>query len=135
MKLSSRIEPGLVLNPSDLVRPGQGKRVFAIGDVHGQDDAFEHVLDAMAEAAEESKEETELVLLGDLIDRGPGPTRCLDLAMKSAEELGFDGKTVLMGNHEQMARLALGLPDHFFGSGCRAVATRFVARPGLQPRK
>ncbi len=100
--------------PSDLVRPGQGKRVFAIGDVHGQDDAFEHVLNAMAEAAEESKEKTELVLLGDLIDRGPSPTRCLDLAMKPAEELGFDYKTVLMGNHEQMARLALGLPDHFF---------------------
>ena len=108
-----------------LVRPGPGKRVFAIGDVHGQHDAFVEVLEAMKAAASESEERTEFVQLGDLIDRGPYSLRCIDEMMKSAEELGFDDKTVLLANHEQIARIVIevdpGKADLWIENGAKAI--------------
>ncbi len=111
--------------PDNLVQPGPDKRVFAIGDVHGQHDAFVEVLEAMRAAAAESAEQTELVQLGDLIDRGAYSLRCIDEMMKSAAELGFDDKTVLMANHEQIARIVMDVDaekiDLWLDNGAKAI--------------
>lgn len=108
-----------------LVQPGPDRRVFAIGDVHGQHEAFLDVLKAMKAAAAESAERTELVQLGDLIDRGPSSLRCIDEMMRPAETLGFDEKTVLMANHEQLARIVMdvdaGKIDLWLENGAKAI--------------
>lgn len=108
-----------------LVQPGASRRVFAIGDVHGQHGAFVDVLEAMKAAASESAEPTELVQLGDLIDRGPYSLRCIDEIMKPASALGFDVKTVLMANHEQLARIVMDVDadkiDLWLENGARAI--------------
>lgn len=76
--------------------PG-GAREFAVGDVHGCRAQLEALTGAMAEAA---GGEGHLTFLGDLIDRGPDSVGAVRWAGRPAAELGFAGKTMLLGNHE-----------------------------------
>ena len=47
----------------------EGKRVYAIGDVHGRLDLMDALLDAIATDSRETAN-TQLVFLGDYVDRG-----------------------------------------------------------------
>ena len=84
-----------------------GKRVYAIGDIHGRLDLFEQLLDQIeADNAARGKADTHLILLGDLIDRGPDSRGVVERAMGLMQH----GKArVLAGNHEEML---LGSIDH-----------------------
>ncbi|SUE63184.1 metallophosphoesterase [Roseomonas gilardii] len=77
-----------------------GRREFAVGDVHGMSGLLAAILSAMAAEAGADTAGTHLTLLGDLVDRGPDSLGCFDIAGQSAEELGFGGVTLLVGNHE-----------------------------------
>ncbi|HEY2382883.1 MAG TPA: metallophosphoesterase [Terriglobia bacterium] len=87
--------------------PAAPERVVAIGDIHGDFDAFTgilqraHLIDPMLRWAGEN---ATLVQLGDFLDRGPKARQVMDLLMslqKSAPRQG--GRViVLMGNHEAM---------------------------------
>lgn len=80
-----------MLLPPELVVPG---RLFVIGDVHGN----AHLLEPILEWVEaEAGEEAELVLLGDLIDRGHENFRTLELASRQIPRVAT---TILPGNHE-----------------------------------
>ncbi len=77
-----------------------GRRVYAIGDVHGRLD----LLGELAEAIEQDDSarcdaETTVIMLGDLVDRGPDSRGVIDFARKWAmlRELRF-----ISGNHEEM---------------------------------
>jgi serine/threonine protein phosphatase 1 len=49
-----------------------GQRIYAIGDIHGCRDLFDALIAATeADDADRGGAETTIVLLGDLIDRGP----------------------------------------------------------------
>ncbi len=86
-----------------------GLHEFAIGDVHGHMPQFQRLIDAMAAR---SGGDGHLTLLGDLIDRGPASLECVRLATRTADELGFAGRTLLLGNHEMLMLMALsGRPD------------------------
>ncbi len=63
-------------------------RLIAIGDIHGCHAEFAELLARVAPAKDD-----QLVLLGDLINRGPDSTRVIDLA-RAANAIA------LMGNHE-----------------------------------
>lgn len=63
-------------------------RLFAIGDIHGCHAEFAELLARLDLAANDR-----LVLLGDLINRGPDSTRVIDLAREH-------GAISLLGNHE-----------------------------------
>ena len=66
-------------------------RVFAVGDLHGMAHTFEQLLDLAG-----FDPERDLVWsLGDLVDRGPFSSRCLDLL----DEPWF---RAIRGNHEQL---------------------------------
>ncbi|MFM6832268.1 MAG: metallophosphoesterase [Novosphingobium sp.] len=77
-----------------------GQRVYAIGDIHGRLDLFDLLLDTIRDdSAARGPADTWLVLLGDLIDRGPDSYGVVERAMELAE----GGKLrVLAGNHEEM---------------------------------
>lgn len=101
----------------------EGQRVFAIGDVHGRADLFEALAAAIeAEDAARAPAHTTIVLLGDLIDRGPDSARVLGLARDwRCRHLERGGAFhILMGNHEEMLLESLERVDvlrHFVTFG------------------
>jgi serine/threonine protein phosphatase 1 len=92
--------------PPAVIPPGQ--RVYAIGDVHGRYDLLQDLLARIA-ADDEARRptETHIVLLGDLIDRGPQSREVVDLFLKAAPgQFHF-----VMGNHEEMLLKLIDDPD------------------------
>ncbi len=83
------------------------ERVVAIGDVHGSYEPLVEVLRAAGlidEALAWSGGKAHLVMLGDLVDRGPKEREVLDLVMRLEREAPEAGGQVhvLLGNHEVM---------------------------------
>lgn len=78
----------------------EGQRVYAIGDVHGRLDLMAHLL-ARIETDDQARgpAETHIVLLGDLIDRGPQSAQILDYVIGGLPQ--FATFHFLLGNHEE----------------------------------
>lgn len=79
--------------------------VYAIGDIHGEHDLFLELLEHFDSNTQQ------LVLLGDLLDRGPNSKQCLLLGQKLVEE---KQAIYLRGNHEQIFLNFLQEPDKYF---------------------
>lgn len=77
-----------------------GQRVYAVGDVHGQIELFNSLVDTIeADDAARGAADTTIILLGDLVDRGPDSASVLDAAIA----LGNRRRVrALCGNHEEM---------------------------------
>ena len=77
-----------------------GARAYAIGDVHGRLDLLERMLDLIDRDRRQGPPARDyLILLGDVIDRGPDSRGVIECLMG----LPGDMRTVLlMGNHEEM---------------------------------
>lgn len=82
-----------------------GERIYAVGDIHGRLDLFQQLIQKIeADDAARTTANTTIILLGDLIDRGPESSGVIDAAI----ELG-NTRTVrtLCGNHEEMLLKAI----------------------------
>jgi serine/threonine protein phosphatase 1 len=94
--------------PPAALPPGQ--RVYAIGDVHGR---FDLLLDLIMRIAKDNaaREPTavHVVMLGDLIDRGPQSREIIDFFLNGAPE--FAQWHFIMGNHEEMLLKLIDQPD------------------------
>ncbi len=82
-------------------------RVVAIGDIHGDVDAFAGILRRAGLINADRKwsgQATTLVQVGDMIDRGPNSRAVMDLLMSLQTEAPRQGGRVivLLGNHETM---------------------------------
>ena len=78
----------------------EGRRVYAVGDVHGRRDLFEALLDAIAaDDAQSAPAGTTIVLLGDLVDRGHDSAGVVAFARRLKEHCDT---RILGGNHEEM---------------------------------
>lgn len=87
-------------------RVPDGQRVYAIGDIHGCDDLFVELLAKIeADNAARPPAETSLILLGDLVDRGPDSAAVVARAMTLGAP--FDKVRMLIGNHEECFLAAL----------------------------
>jgi serine/threonine protein phosphatase 1 len=75
-----------------------GHRVYAVGDVHGRLDLFDRLIESIRQdnAARPAAEVT-LILLGDLIDRGPDSSGVVDRARAGVP---WARTIAIMGNHE-----------------------------------
>lgn len=72
---------------------------YAIGDVHGELDKLDRLLDAIREDARRLGASHRIVFLGDLIDRGPDSRGVVERAKRLSE----GGEAVsLKGNHEEL---------------------------------
>ncbi len=83
------------------------ERVVAISDIHGAYGAMVRTLQSaqvLDEALSWSGGQTHLVIVGDILDRGPDSRDAMDLLMRLEDEAVADGGRVhvLMGNHEVM---------------------------------
>ena len=90
-----------------IARIPAGQRVYAIGDIHGRDDLFADLLALIsADDAARPPALTTLILLGDLMDRGPESKQVIDRAI--AQKGQWAGFRWLIGNHEEVMLRALG---------------------------
>lgn len=90
-----------------IVRPG--RRIYAVGDVHGCLDRLTALHEAIAtDLAARPVDETLLIHVGDFIDRGPDSAGVIERLLHPI--LGLERVRVvnLMGNHEAMFLDALG---------------------------
>jgi hypothetical protein len=97
----------ILLIALSIAAPAATERVVAIGDVHGDLDAFVGILQR-ARLIDPGKRwaggRSTLVQTGDLLDRGPKSRDVMDLLMSLQKEAQRQGGrvVVLMGNHEAM---------------------------------
>jgi serine/threonine protein phosphatase 1 len=78
-----------------------GERVYAIGDVHGCLQTLDELIYAIVrDDLQRKPKRTTLVLLGDLVDRGPDSAGVVErvIGLKAP----FDAVHVLAGNHEEI---------------------------------
>ena len=77
-----------------------GERVYAIGDIHGRADLFEALIAHVdADDAARGHAQTTVILLGDLVDRGPDSAGVIALARNWATCRPL---RILQGNHEEI---------------------------------
>ncbi len=77
-----------------------GQRVYVVGDIHGRLDLFAALIDAIErDDSEAGAAETVVVLLGDLVDRGPDSA---GVVAKAREWQARRRVRILAGNHEEM---------------------------------
>jgi serine/threonine protein phosphatase 1 len=81
-----------------------GETVFAIGDVHGCHGHLAALLDRIQTLAGRAR----LILLGDLICRGPSSLKALALWAAPSLDERFTQVNRLSGNHEQLLMLSIG---------------------------
>lgn len=84
-----------------------GDRIYAIGDIHGRHDLFRALLDKIEKhtSALPSGKTTHVILVGDLIDRGPESAQVLKFVYNVQRQ--SRNMTTLLGNHEELMVRAL----------------------------
>ena len=83
-----------------------GQRVYAVGDIHGRLDLFLPLLARIrGDIALRTPSDNHVVLLGDLVDRGPYSAETLEFVVSGLPD--FASFHVLMGNHEEAMLRAL----------------------------
>lgn len=110
--------------PPPAIPPGQ--RVYAVGDIHGRLDLFEALARAIdADDAAAAPADSLVVLLGDLVDRGPGSAGVI---AQARDWQGRRAVRILAGNHEEMFLRSLSDVEmfrHFLRHGGRETALSF----------
>ena len=110
----------LNLRRSPVWRPAlpPGRRVYAIGDVHGCLAELDQLL-AMIDADDAARDPaaTTLIFIGDLIDRGPASAQVVARVM-ALQAAGGDVR-VLAGNHEEVFVAALAGDEKALRLFCR----------------
>jgi serine/threonine protein phosphatase 1 len=103
-----------------------GERVYAVGDIHGRHDLFSALVSAIdADDAATGPADTTVVLLGDLVDRGPGSAQVIALAREWQARRRV---RILAGNHEEMFLRSfseLEILRHFLRHGGRETALSY----------
>lgn len=84
----------------------EGQRVYAVGDIHGCLELLDDLI-AQIEADDRARggAQTQLVFLGDLVDRGPDSAGVVERLMALADARG--NVRFILGNHEEIFLRAL----------------------------
>lgn len=105
-------------SPAPLPQVPEGRRYYAIGDIHGRIDLYDAMIAAIeAEIADAPDQDHRIVLLGDLVDRGPDSAGVIRRTQGWQQARKVQ---VLAGNHEDMFLAAFRAPEtlrHFIKHG------------------
>lgn len=83
------------------------QRIYAVGDIHGCADLLEQLLEKIeADDRAQDAAYTQIIFLGDLIDRGPNSARVVARVRQLV--MGSDRYRCLLGNHEEVFLKAIG---------------------------
>lgn len=78
----------------------EGERIYAIGDIHGCFAQFQRLAEAIEhDAGHAAPARNTVILLGDLVDRGPRSAEVVDFARRWRERREV---RIIAGNHEEM---------------------------------
>jgi serine/threonine protein phosphatase 1 len=106
--------------PPPLPAVPAGARYYAIGDIHGRLDLFEAMIAAIeGEIASAPGLDHRIILLGDLVDRGPDSAGVVARAQAWQQTRNV---RIIAGNHEEMFLAAFEKPEalrHFLRYGGR----------------
>jgi len=118
--------------PPKLPAVPDGRRYYAVGDIHGRLDLFEAMIAAIEDEIMRAPGlDHRIVLLGDLVDRGPDSAGVI--ARTQAWQQARNVR-VLAGNHEEMFLAAFEKPEtlrHFLKHGGYETIVSF----GVSPRQ
>ncbi|SUB00183.1 Serine/threonine-protein phosphatase 2 [Pannonibacter phragmitetus] len=87
-------------NPRVIIHDDRPQVLYAIGDIHGRLDLFEELEAMILADAALFPGPAQMILLGDLVDRGPASSQILDRML--APPRGGMERIILAGNHELM---------------------------------
>ena len=114
--------------PLSAIPPGE--RIYAVGDIHGRLDLFKAIVAAIeADDATCRPAQTTVILLGDLIDRGPDSAGVIAAARALSQQQRV---RILLGNHEEMLLRALDSDEvlrHFLRFGGRETVLSYLPDP------
>jgi serine/threonine protein phosphatase 1 len=99
-----------------IARVPEGQRVYAIGDVHGYFDLLAGLIKRIkADNAQRASAETHVILLGDLMDRGPHSAQVIEYLRAYRDD--FATFHFIAGNHEEamLASLTGAIPQEEIG--------------------
>ena len=119
---------------SEKPRIPDGIRVYAIGDVHGRLDLLDDMLEQIeAEIAVRGEAQNQLVVLGDIIDRGPDSRRVIE----RLQNYLLDGTSpvLICGNHEEMLLRLLSGEQGLLNNWLSFGGAEFVQSYGIDTRK
>jgi serine/threonine protein phosphatase 1 len=104
--------------PPRLPAVPEGRRYYAIGDIHGRLDLFDTMIATIeTEIAATPGLDHRVILLGDLVDRGPDSAGVVERARQWQQTRKV---RILAGNHEDMFLAAFDKPEalrHFLKHG------------------
>lgn len=114
--------------------PHISQLTYAIGDIHGYDQALERLIERIRQDAATIGERPRIVLLGDYVDRGPNSRGVLDRILK-LEQADWCDPVIIKGNHEDALLRFLDEPEYgptwgYWGGG-RTMANYGVEMPDL----
>jgi len=113
-------------SPARLPAVPAGTRYYVIGDIHGRLDLYEAMIEAIErDAAEARGAQARIILLGDLVDRGPDSAGVLARTRAWQQQRNV---RVLAGNHEEMFLKSFTQPEalrHFLKHGGRETLLSF----------
>lgn len=121
------------MKQASLPATDKGERIYAIGDVHGRSDLLRTLMARIGEHSERMGPARSLhvVLLGDMIDRGPDSLSVLqwvhDVQKRSKSMI------VLAGNHEELMVKALDGEPGMLRAWMRIGGDATVRSLGLEP--
>jgi serine/threonine protein phosphatase 1 len=111
---------------------GPDLRAYAIGDIHGRDDLFADLLRIIADDDQgRPRKPLHLILLGDLVDRGPQSAQVVERAMALAASGGH--VHLIKGNHEEVFVAAARGDAQAARFFCRIGGGETLASYGLEP--
>lgn len=114
-------------------RVPDGRRVYAVGDIHGRCDLLDRLLAQIRnDGALRGTAATTLVFLGDYVDRGPDSAAVIERLRRFAAEPDTDAH-LLAGNHEEVFQLALAGETRATRLFCRIGGRETALSYGLAP--
>lgn len=117
-----------------LAQVPRGTRVYAIGDIHGRDDLLEELLERIEDEIRNRPTRAHvLIVLGDLIDRGPGSNQVIERLRTL--HLPSTKKIMLAGNHEEALLRVLNGEDAFVTDWLRFGGKECLASYGVDAAK
>ena len=121
----------LLSSPTQPVGP-RSRRAYAVGDIHGRLDLLEQLLATIEDDVRKRRKlRTDIVFLGDLIDRGPDSAGVVELLRTYRPS--FARTWFLMGNHEEVMLKVLGGDGDVFKHWMRFGGAECVRSYGADP--